>query len=93
MKESKESVKLDKSTVIKTHQTHEKDTGSTEVQIGILTNRINYLVEHLKKHKKDHHTRRGLIILVGQRKRLLKYLSKKDVNSYKSLIKLLKLKG
>ena len=63
-----------KQSVIASYKTHEKDTGSPEVQVAIITERINYLVDHLKKHKKDHSSRRGLLILVGQRKRLLNYL-------------------
>ncbi len=65
---------------------HESDTGSPEVQVAILTHRISYLTEHLKIHKKDHHSRRGLLILVGRRRSLLDYLKKKDVNRYRSLI-------
>ncbi len=63
------------------------DTGKTEVQVALLTERIKYLTEHFKTHKKDHHSRRGLLKLVGQRRRLLNYLSKKDVERYRSLIK------
>ena len=66
---------------------NENDTGSTEVQIAILTHRITELTEHLKNHKKDNHTRLGLLKLVGKRKRLLKYLEKKEIDSYRSLIK------
>ena len=65
----------------------EKDTGSTEVQVALLTTRINHLTEHLREHKKDHHSRRGLLMLVGQRRRLLKYLQKKDLDRYRALIK------
>ncbi|PKM56532.1 MAG: 30S ribosomal protein S15 [Firmicutes bacterium HGW-Firmicutes-3] len=64
----------------------EQDTGSPEVQIALLTWRINHLTDHLKMHKKDHHSRRGLLKLVGQRRGLLKYLSNKDIESYRSLI-------
>ena len=64
----------------------EKDTGSTEVQIALLTERINHLTEHLRDHKKDHYSRRGLLMLVGQRRRFLKYLQKKDLDRYRSLI-------
>ena len=62
------------------------DTGSTEVQIALLTERINHLTEHLRDHKKDHYSRRGLLMLVGQRRRFLKYLQKKDLDRYRSLI-------
>ena len=64
----------------------ERDTGSTEVQVALLTERINDLTEHLREHKKDHHSRRGLLMLVGQRRRLLKYLQKKDLDRYRALI-------
>lgn len=75
-----------KQQIIKEYGTHEGDTGSPEVQIAILTNRIVYLTEHLKTHKHDHHTRRGLMLLVGQRRRLLKYLQSVDIERYRSLI-------
>lgn len=65
---------------------HEKDTGSPEVQVALLSERISYLTEHFKTHKKDHHSRRGLLKLVGQRRRLLDYLKKRDYNRYKELI-------
>ncbi len=68
---------------------HEQDTGSPEVQIALLTHRISYLNEHFKAHKKDHHSRRGLLKLVGQRRRLLNYLKAKDVNRYRSIIRAL----
>ncbi len=64
----------------------ETDTGATEVQIALLTERINHLTEHLREHKKDHHSRRGLLMLVGQRRRLLKYLQKTDLDRYRALI-------
>lgn len=64
-----------------------EDTGSTEVQVALLTERINQLTEHLREHKKDHHSRRGLLMLVGQRRRLLNYLGKRDVDRYRSLIR------
>ena len=72
--------------IIEKFKTHSTDTGSSEVQIALLTDRINYLTEHFKVHKKDHHSRRGLLKLVGQRRRLLKYLQHKDVTKYRSLI-------
>ncbi|MBW1695170.1 MAG: 30S ribosomal protein S15 [Deltaproteobacteria bacterium] len=65
---------------------HEHDTGSPEVQIGLLTHRIQYLTEHLKEHKKDHHSRRGLLMLVGRRRRLLNYVKSKDVKRYRNII-------
>ncbi|MFC1617103.1 30S ribosomal protein S15 [Candidatus Margulisiibacteriota bacterium] len=82
----------DKKEIINDFQVHEKDNGSTEVQIALLTNRINHLVEHLKIHKKDNHTRRGLLILVGQRKRLIRYMQKKNVDAFKVVAGKLKLK-
>lgn len=71
---------------------HDKDTGSPEVQIGLLTHRIIYLTEHVKVHKKDHHSRRGLLMLVGQRRKLLNYVKNKDVNRYRDIIKTLGLR-
>ena len=65
----------------------DNDTGSTEVQVALLTVRINHLTEHLREHKKDHHSRRGLLMLVGQRRRLLKYMQKTNLEGYRSLIK------
>ena len=73
--------------IIDRFKIHEKDTGSPEVQIALLTSRIKYLTEHFKLHKKDHHSRRGLLKLVGQRRRLLNYLKRKDVEKYRDLIK------
>jgi small subunit ribosomal protein S15 len=78
--------KAQKTSIIEDHRTHEKDTGSPEVQIAILSERINYLTEHFKAHAKDHHSRRGLMMLVGQRRRLLDYLKTKDVKRYRGLI-------
>lgn len=75
-----------KKTIIEKHRLHESDTGSPEVQIALLSERISYLTEHFKVHKKDHHSRRGLLKLVGHRRRLLDYLKSKDVNRYKSII-------
>lgn len=75
-----------KKVMIGDYRTHESDTGSPEVQIAILTERITNLTEHFKTHKKDHHSRRGLLKLVGQRRRLLNYLKRKDVNRYRELI-------
>lgn len=76
----------DKGDVIAEYATHEGDTGSPEVQVALLTARINHLTEHLQTHKKDHHSRRGLLQLVGRRRRLLKYLQQNDVERYRSLI-------
>lgn len=76
-----------KQEIIKEYSRHEKDTGSVEVQIALLTKRISELTEHLKVHKKDHHSRRGLLIMVGKRRGLLNYLMKQDINKYRSLIK------
>ncbi len=73
--------------IIEKFKTHDTDTGSCEVQIALLTERIQYLTEHFKKHAKDHHSRRGLLKLVGQRRSLLKYLQKKDITRYRNLIK------
>jgi len=75
-----------KKEIIEKFKIHETDTGSTEVQIALLTERIQYLTEHFKTHSKDHHSRRGLLKLVGQRRSLLKYMQKKDVARYRTLI-------
>jgi small subunit ribosomal protein S15 len=75
-----------KEEIIKEHQTHEGDTGSPEVQVAVLTRRISHLTEHLREHKHDYHSRRGLLKMVGRRRRLLKYLQKKDVERYRALI-------
>ncbi|HHU91687.1 MAG TPA: 30S ribosomal protein S15 [Halanaerobiaceae bacterium] len=82
-----------KEEIIKQYQTKEGDTGSPEVQIALLTARITQLTEHLKEHKKDYHSRRGLLKMVGQRKRLLKYLMNKDINRYRDLISRLGIRG
>ena len=76
----------DKAATIAQYRVHETDTGSPEVQIAILTERINHLTEHLKAHKKDHHSRRGLLMLVGRRRRLLDYVKANDVERYRALI-------
>jgi small subunit ribosomal protein S15 len=68
------------------HKLHETDTGSTSVQVALLTERIRYLTDHLRVHRKDHHTQRGLIMLVGQRRRLLRYISRTEPARYKALI-------
>ena len=75
-----------KTQVILDNATHEGDTGSPEVQIALLTQRINHLTEHLKTHQKDNHSRRGLLKMVGKRRRLLDYLAKKDIERYRALI-------
>lgn len=82
----------DKKVLIDRYKRHESDTGSPEVQIGLLTHRISYLTEHLKIHKKDHHSRRGLLMLVGRRRRLLNYVKSKDVGRYKTIISTLGLR-
>ncbi len=76
----------EKVTTIRDHQKHESDTGSPEVQIALLTTRINYLTEHLKTHRKDHASRLGLLRLVGQRRRMLRYLQDNDVSRYRAVI-------
>lgn len=82
----------DKKRLIEQFKLHEKDTGSPEVQVGLLTHRISYLTEHLKVHKKDHHSRRGLLMLVGRRRRLLNYVKNKDVKRYRAIIETLGLR-
>ena len=76
-----------KKEIIEKFKLHGKDTGSPEVQIALLSNRINYLTEHFQTHKKDHHSRRGLLKLVGQRRKLLNYLKKSDLKRYQQIIK------
>ena len=71
---------------ISEHRLHESDTGSPEVQIALLSDRINHLTEHLKVHKKDHHSRRGLLMLVGRRRRMLDYLTDNDIERYRAII-------
>jgi len=75
-----------KTEIIASHRTHGSDTGSPEVQIALLSGRIDYLTEHFKTHVKDHHSRRGLLMLVGQRRRLLDYLKRSDFDRYKEII-------
>ncbi|MGB2928645.1 MAG: 30S ribosomal protein S15 [Desulfobacterales bacterium] len=82
----------DKKELIERFKLHKNDTGSPEVQVGLLTYRISYLTEHLKVHKKDHHSRRGLLILVGRRRRLLNYVRNKDVKRYRAIIETLGLR-
>ncbi|MCK4268393.1 MAG: 30S ribosomal protein S15 [Actinomycetia bacterium] len=85
--------KDDKSDLINEYKLHEKDTGSPEVQIAILSRRIIELTEHLKEHKKDHHSRRGLLKMVGQRRRLLAYLRNNDLGRYRNIVKKLGLRA
>ncbi|GBC63920.1 30S ribosomal protein S15 [Desulfonema ishimotonii] len=82
----------DKKQLVDKFKLHDTDTGSPEVQIGLLTHRISYLTEHLKVHKKDHHSRRGLLMLVGKRRRLLNYVKSKDVQRYRTIIETLGLR-
>lgn len=82
----------DKKKIVEAHRVHEKDTGSAEVQIALLSKRIDELTDHLKKHKKDNHSRRGLLKMVSKRKKFLEYLSKKDKPAYEKLIKKLGLR-
>ncbi|WP_027363796.1 30S ribosomal protein S15 [Desulfotruncus alcoholivorax] len=82
----------DKQTIIESFKLHENDTGSPEVQVAILTKRIDHLTEHLKIHKKDHHSRRGLLKMVGQRRAMLNYLKNNDFNRYRTLIEKLGLR-
>ncbi|GAB1514529.1 30S ribosomal protein S15 [Actinophytocola sp. NPDC049390] len=81
-----------KKTILAEYGVHEKDTGSPEAQVAMLTKRISDLTEHLKVHKHDHHSRRGLLLLVGRRRRLLNYLTKVDIERYRSLIQRLGLR-
>ena len=81
-----------KQQLIEKYRIHENDTGSPEVQIAILTERINYLTQHLKEHKKDHHSRRGLLKMVGQRRGLLNYLHDSDIERYRSILEKLNLR-
>ncbi|MFA6383796.1 MAG: 30S ribosomal protein S15 [Candidatus Omnitrophota bacterium] len=81
-----------KKTVIETHKVHNQDTGSAQVQIALLTERINLLTGHFQAHKKDHHSRRGLLMMVGKRRRLLDYLKKKDIAKYQQLLQKLNLR-
>lgn len=81
-----EQIDKAKAGIISEHQTHEGDTGSPEVQIALLSARIDHLTEHLRVHKKDHHSRRGLLMLVGRRRRLLDYVKRNDVERYRAII-------
>ena len=84
--------KAKKQEIMTTYATHEGDTGSPEVQVAILTERINHLTEHLKVHKKDHHSRRGLLTMVGKRRGLLDYLTKIDIERYRAIIEKLNIR-
>ena len=83
---------IKKQEIIKLHARHEGDTGSPEVQVALLTERINSLTSHLRTHKKDHHSRRGLLMMVGQRRGLLNYLASQDIERYRDLVKKLGLR-
>lgn len=77
---------FEKTPTVEKHRTHETDSGSTRVQVAILTDRINYLNDHFRTHKKDHHSRRGLLKMVGKRRRLLNYMKRTDVDGYRQLV-------
>ena len=81
-----EGMNMEKQTVIGEHKLHDSDTGSPEVQIALLTARINHLTDHLKMHKKDHHSRRGLLMMVGRRRRLLDYVKNIDIERYRTIV-------
>jgi small subunit ribosomal protein S15 len=86
------SSQIDKSNVISDFRTHESDTGSSEVQIALLTQRINHLTDHLRTHRKDFHSRRGLIAMTSRRRKLLDYVKRHDLEKYKELLQRLKLR-
>lgn len=77
---------FDKGTTVQKYRTHETDSGSTRVQVALLTDRINYLTDHFRAHKKDHHGRRGLLKMVGKRRRLLNYMKRTDVGGYRQIV-------
>jgi small subunit ribosomal protein S15 len=83
---------FEKAATLEKHRTHESDTGSTKVQIALLTERINYLTEHFRTHKKDHHGRQGLLKLVGKRRRLLNYMKRTELDGYRQLVQDLNLR-
>ena len=83
---------FEKSTAVQNYRTHESDTGSTRVQVAILSERINYLTDHFRAHKKDHHGRRGLRKMIGKRRRLLNYLKRTDVDGYRQIVQQLGLR-
>ncbi|MGH7458574.1 MAG: 30S ribosomal protein S15 [Longimicrobiaceae bacterium] len=84
---------IDREAVVGKHQIHDKDRGSSGVQIALLTERIGHLTEHLREHQKDHHSRRGLLKMVGRRRRLLRYLRRKDLEGYRSLVSELEIRA
>ncbi len=84
---------MEKSEIVEQFRRHEEDTGSPEVQVALLTSRIQQLTGHLQEHRKDHHSRRGLLKMVGQRRRLLRYLRNEDIMRYRELVKTLGLRG
>ncbi len=86
------STAIDKTTIIGDFKTHDSDTGSADVQIALLSARINHLTEHLREHRKDFHTRRGLLAMASRRRKLLNYLKKHDLNKYNELLKRLNLR-
>jgi small subunit ribosomal protein S15 len=77
---------FEKASTVEKYRTHETDSGSTRVQVAVLTDRINYLTDHFRAHKKDHHGRRGLLKMVGQRRRLLNYMKRTDVDGYRRIV-------
>lgn len=83
---------FEKGTTVQKYRTHETDSGSTRVQVALLTERINYLTDHFRAHKKDHHGRRGLLKMVGKRRRLLNYLKRTDVDDYRQIVQALGLR-
>ena len=83
---------FEKGTTVQKYATHETDSGSTRVQVALLTERINYLTDHFRSHKKDHHGRRGLLKMVGKRRRLLNYLKRTDVDDYRKIVQQLGLR-
>ena len=92
IREEKKMTQAEKQAIMKEYATHEGDTGSPEVQIAVLTKRINDLTEHLKEHHKDHHSRRGLLKMVGHRRNLLAYLQKTDIERYRAIVQKLGLR-
>jgi len=82
----RQNMAFDKAPTLQKHKTHESDTGSTTVQVALLTERINYLTEHFRTHKKDHHGRQGLLKLVGKRRRLLNYMKRTELDGYRKLV-------
>lgn len=85
--------KEEKQGLLKTHRTHEVDTGSSEVQVALLTDKIRHLTEHFDQHKRDHNSKRGLLKMVGQRRRLLRYMERTDIAGYRALVEKLGIRG